>query len=76
MLAGPHGDYELLFTIKPIDKDKFEEACHDASIDFIEIGQVNSDQKIRFISENNQIECGTADIANLFLEANSDVKIF
>ena len=74
MLAGPHGDYELLFTIKPIDKDKFEEACHDASIDFIEIGQVNSDQKIRFISENNQIECGTADIANLFLEANSDVK--
>jgi thiamine-monophosphate kinase len=74
MLAGPHGDYELLFTIKPIDKNKFEEACHEASVDFIEIGEVIPDQKLRFISENKHIECGAADIANLFLQANSDVK--
>ncbi len=74
MMAGPHGDYELLFTIKPIDKDTFEEACHESSVDYVEIGQVISDQKLRFISENKNIECGTADIANLFLLANSDVK--
>jgi thiamine-monophosphate kinase len=74
MMAGPHGDYELLFTINPEDKNSFESSCSENSISYIHLGSVINESKIEFFSENRLIECHPSVIANMYNDANGDVK--
>ncbi|WP_348812546.1 thiamine-phosphate kinase [Flavobacterium maritimum] len=75
-LAGPHGEYELLFSI-PVSKQKeFEDACRADNWTPIFIGEIVSNKKIQFISNNKTIKCQPAVIPNLFHKCNSNIQLY
>lgn len=75
-LAGPHGEYELLFSI-PKDKQKeFEQACTEDDWKPIFIGEVIAKKQIKFIYNDKTIECQPALIPNLFQKCNTNIQLY
>ena len=73
-LAGPHGEYELLFSIAPSNQHAFENACADAMWHPLLLGKATENKKINFVSEEINIHCEAAEIANLFGEAGGNIQ--
>lgn len=74
--AGPHGEYELLFSISPSQQEAFETACSAAGWHPLLLGEATPDKHLRFISEDQEIICQPAEIANLFDEACGDIQAY
>lgn len=72
-LAGPHGEYELLFTIPASDQQRFEKSCLEFNWQPLLIGEAVSKLVIEFDSENLHISSEPAEIANLYNQAGKDV---
>ncbi|HSN47781.1 MAG TPA: thiamine-phosphate kinase [Flavobacterium sp.] len=75
-LAGPHGEYELLFSIPPTRQTEFEKACKDDGWKPVFLGKITSKKQIQFISNNKTIECQPALIPNLFQTCKNDVQLY
>jgi thiamine-monophosphate kinase len=75
-LAGPHGEYELLFSIPPAKQEAFESACSAAGWQPLLLGEATHDKHLYFISEDVAITCHPAEIANLFDEANGHIQSY
>lgn len=73
-LAGPHGEYELLYSIPAANQKQFEQACHKTNWQPILIGEATSDNFIQFKSESSNVISGPAEIANLYTESGGDVN--
>lgn len=75
-LAGPHGEYELIFSISPEKIEAFEAACttHQLQMHFLGHAQVN--KSVDFLSGPLKVSCTPALIANLFQEANGNVAVY
>jgi thiamine-monophosphate kinase len=73
-LAGPHGEYELLFTVPEQSNKKFIQACEDENWQPIFLGEVIPEVKLTFFSESLEIHCHPATIANLFYESGGNVQ--
>lgn len=76
LLAGPHGEYELLFTVPPDKQNEFEKKYRVENAEPIYLGTVTSNRKLRFTSESMKVTCDPPVIANLFHEANGDVPAY
>jgi thiamine-monophosphate kinase len=72
LLAGPHGEYELLFTIPSERRNEFEKRYQLENGLPVYIGHATSNRKLHFTSEAMQVSCDPSLIANLFHEANRD----
>ena len=72
LMAGPHGEYELLFSIPKPSQGQFEEACASANWQPVLLGPVTATPLIAFTTEDVAVECAPAEIANLFSQANGD----
>jgi len=72
LLAGPHGEYELLFTVRPEKQQAFQNACWLAGWEPLYLGRVTAGQEVDFISGARHIQCHPALIADLYQEARGD----
>jgi len=74
LLAGPHGEYELLFTVSPAQLESFEDACRAKVYQPVFLGKIISEQHIKFTSEQLKVCCPPALIANMYAESEFDVS--
>lgn len=73
LLAGPHGEYELLFTVPGEKHNDFEVECKSEGWNPVYIGKVQATPEVDFMSGPMKVRCHPSEIANLFYEANGDI---
>lgn len=73
LLAGPHGEYELLFTVPPDRLAKFKTACEAKHWQPLYLGEIIPKVQLEFTSKELKISCPPALIANLYAESHYDV---
>ena len=73
LLAGPHGEYELLFTVASEKQDDFEIECKSQDWKPVYLGKVQDIHEVDFISGSMKMRCNPPEIANLFYESNGDI---
>ena len=76
LMAGPHGDFELVFTL-PADKEAgFLQAANQIGWDPLCLGNVVSEGLYLDLGSDAPTRTDAALIANLFLEAGGDSEIY
>ncbi len=73
MLAGPHGEFELLFTVSDARCYEFTKAAASLSWGPLEIGTVTAEPRLTLPIDGRCVPIDTARVRNLFLERESDV---
>ncbi len=73
MLAGPHGEFELLFTVPPACRDAFVANAVAHGWEPLEIGTVVTGQGLQLPTDVGYRALDTTQIRNLFLEVGGDV---
>ena len=73
-LAGPHGEYELIFSISAEKKELFETAALKENMAVVLLGRAVEGTEIHFKSDQLDVVCQPAMIANLFQEAEGNVQ--
>lgn len=76
MLAGPHGEFELIFTIPSENLDNFLNSASLMGWEPLKLGIVTEIQEAKLLHNNNHISVDTAKIRNLFNEAHGDIGIY
>jgi len=76
LLAGPHGEYELLFTVASERQNEFEKECESEGWKPVYLGKVTTTPQLGFISGPLKIQCDPHTIANLFYESNGDILAY
>ncbi|MEY3367148.1 MAG: hypothetical protein RI973_303 [Bacteroidota bacterium] len=76
MLAGPHGEYELVFTVGEDKLAAFQQAAAVAGMNFIRLGRCQEKPVLSFRLEQQLREIHPADIANLYEENASDPNAY
>ena len=74
MLAGPHGEFELIFTIPPLMVEDFLKDTNTVGWEPVKLGVVTKNQEILFLDNNRHIPVDTARIRNLFHEVNGNIE--
>jgi len=74
LLAGQHGEFELIFTIPKNSKAAFLEESLRSGLEPIEMGKVIPEKEVKINIYGNLIPINTTLIRNLPTEANGDVK--
>jgi thiamine-monophosphate kinase len=72
-LAGPHGEYELLFSIPAASKKDFENDAADSGWSPVFIGEMVEEDSVQFRSEGMDVDLHPAVIPNLFRKAAGDI---
>ncbi|HVG15848.1 MAG TPA: thiamine-phosphate kinase [Chitinophagaceae bacterium] len=75
-LAGPHGEYELLFSIPRSRQEAFDEACSAAGLLPLLLGEATPDKQVSFITEDLAITCHPSEIANLYDLSGGDIQTY
>lgn len=73
MLAGHHGEFELVFTVSPINVDNFLESVQQIYWEPILIGEVIKEQSVRFLYNEEMVSVDTGRIRNLFVETEGNI---
>ena len=76
LLNGPHGEFELLFTIDPADREKFEKDAKAIGWQPLLLGSVIKTTEISLSIEGKQRPIDTALLRNSFTVCKGDVKTF
>lgn len=76
LMAGPHGEYELLFSVPREVGLDFEQAIKNEDWQPVYLGKITSGQQINFSSGAMQVQCSPATIPNLFYEANGNIQLY
>lgn len=73
-LAGPHGEFELIFSIPPVRLDEFLLEAGRINWMPVQIGRVGGKPEVRIINERVKAILPTGKIRNLFDEVNQDAE--
>ena len=76
LLNGPHGEFELLFTIDESDREKLEEDANKIGWQPLLLGSVINTAEITLSIEGKQRPIDTALLRNSFTICKGDVKTF
>ncbi|MES1224917.1 MAG: thiamine-phosphate kinase [Bacteroidota bacterium] len=76
LLAGPHGEYELLFTIPAKLRQIFERDCADGNFGAVMLGEITGHQQISFVSGSMQVSCESNVIPDLYYESRGNVATY
>jgi thiamine-monophosphate kinase len=76
LLAGPHGELELIFTVPPDRVAAFQAAAEAAGWTPLRLGVVTSDPAIYLPCEGSSVPLDTVRIRNLFTEVAGDVRAY
>lgn len=74
MLAGLHGEFELMFTVSPARVDELMSRASAQGWSPIEIGYVVSTSGVWIDDESGRTELDTGSIRNLFAETPGDIR--
>jgi thiamine-monophosphate kinase len=74
MLAGHHGEFELVFTISSDDMEEFLKKAHRMKWKPVLLGSVIEKPDIRMLYKNKLVSVDTGYIRNLFVELHGDVE--
>ena len=74
MLAGHHGEFELVFTVPSDNVDSFLEGAKQIHWEPVLIGKVIENTNIRFLYHDEMVSINTGKIRNLFAECHGDVQ--
>lgn len=72
-LAGPHGEYEILFTVPENQVFEFEEHCEKQDFQPVLIAKAIEEKKISFLLNEKKIKTDPFLVANLYPDAGRDV---
>ena len=75
-MAGPHGEYELLFTVPAALLKEFEQSEEAIALQPLLLGKAIDEERLCFSSGSLEVDCHPAAIANLFSEANGDIQTY
>ena len=75
-LAGPHGEFELLFTIPPDRRAAFESAAAAASWSPLRLGSVTAEPAITLTFDGTRVPVDTVRVRNLFASVGGDVHAY
>lgn len=76
LLAGPHGEYELLFTVSP---DRVASVLREAAKlgwQPLQIGEVAAEPALSLIVRGRRVQLDTSAVRNLYAAAGGDVEAF
>lgn len=76
LLAGPHGDFELLFTVRESNRGPFLEAAAEIGWSPIELGFVETGSHLKLADSNGFQVIDTVRVRNLFTEVCGDVASY
>jgi thiamine-monophosphate kinase len=76
MLAGPHGEFELLFTVPEDELDLFLDAAADIDWHPVRLGRATDDRVLRLDVDGRVTILPTTDVRNLFDELGGDVNAY
>ena len=76
LLAGQHGEFELIFTVPKKVNENFIEEAQQIGFTPIEFGKVISENEIKIPLFNNLISIDTTLVRNLPLEADGNVNYY
>ena len=76
MLAGPHGEYELVFTIPSENKILFEDACNADGWQPLLLGKITKEAGLSFLTDDLQVQCHPAVIANIFSRSEDHIPTY
>jgi len=76
LLAGPHGEYELLFTVAADRRQKFEANCDSAGWQPLLLGIATGESDLNFVSGSSIINCQPDVIPDLFHEAGGNITAY
>lgn len=74
LLAGPHGEFELLFTVAPDRQAAFETAATAASWKPLRLGVVTAEPAILLPCHGSSVPLDTAELRNLFAVVEGNVR--
>ena len=74
MLAGHHGEFELVFTVSPNNVDNFREKVQQIYWEPILIGEVLEEPNIQILYNEEMVSIDTGYIRNLFVETEGDIE--
>lgn len=74
MLAGPHGDYELIFTIPPEQQLNFLAAAADGGWAPVYTGVISSNTGLEILHLGRKIRTDASAVANLFRQSSGDIQ--
>jgi len=74
MLAGHHGEYELVFTISPEKENLFLQAAQEIDWQPLRIGTVQEDLSISMLEAGEIVSVDTGRVRNIFSESHHDVQ--
>lgn len=76
VLAGPHGEYELVFTI-PLDREKeYLDEAEAMNWVPIKLGEITTEREIKYLYEDKLVTVDTASIRNLFSESDCSLSFY
>ena len=73
LLAGPHGEFELLFTVPPDRRAAFESAAAAASWTPLRLGVATAETGVCLTYQGANVPVDTARVRNLFSSVGGDV---
>lgn len=76
MLAGPHGEFELLFTVARERTDELQRLAGELGWQPLELGAVVPDPGLRLRLDTACVRIDTAKVRNLFQEVAGDVEAY
>ena len=76
LLAGPHGEYELLFSVPPDNQPLFEQACAAANWKAVLLAEATGDAEISFLLDAKRVACATNTIPDLYYEAKGSISAY
>ena len=74
LLAGHHGEFELVFTVASNNVDSFLKSVQQNYWEPILIGEVIKDSNIQILYNEEMVPINTGKIRNLFIELHGDVQ--
>ena len=74
MLAGPHGEFELVFTVPAVKADVFRCAAAADGWTAVELGEVVAGSGTTLAPDDGSLSLDTGKIRNLFLECGGKVE--
>jgi len=73
LLAGPHGEDELLFSIPAAKNKTFQKQCEAQDYHPVYLGRSKKDRQLNFMTGTVPVQCHPASIPILFYEAEGNV---
>jgi thiamine-monophosphate kinase len=76
LLAGPHGEYELVFTIPDTRLHDFRQAAALARLPLLQLGRCEAAPLLHFTTAGRPVSLPAADIANLYEQQGSNPQAY